>query len=91
MKIQGMPIREVYVPRRLEVGISIDTQPGFVPEYEVREAAVYTRHSTIEWNALDPIEQAACVAHYRMHLLIESHVNEAVHKHSERERNRNRR
>jgi hypothetical protein len=81
-----MPIREVVVPRRIEVGISTDTQAGFVSEYEIREAAHYTGHNSLEWSLLESSEQAACVAHYRMHLLIESHVNEAIHKHSERER-----
>lgn len=83
-----MPIRDVVIPRRIEVGISTDTQAGFVSEYEVREAAHYTGHNSLEWAALDADEQAACVAHYRMHLLIESHVNEAVHRHTERERRR---
>ena len=65
------------------MGISLDTSFGLVPDYEMREAAVYCNYNLTEWDSLTGDEKAFCVAQYRIHNLIDAHVNEAVRAHSE--------
>lgn len=62
--------------------------PGAVPEYECREAAVYTHVPWATWLTMDGRERAAAVAHYRAHLLIEAHINDASEKASEAKQRR---
>ena len=69
-----------------------ETRLGMVPEYECREAAVYAQTPWLEWTEMPAAERAASVAHYRMHLMIDSHINDAQEKESDRKsRNRSRR
>lgn len=70
------------LPSKVNVGISIESNQGFVSEYEMREACLYVGHTWASWSELDSDERASCVAHWRMHLLIEAHVNEAVSKYN---------
>lgn len=71
------------LPQRINVGITIESNEGYVSEYECREACLYSGYTWPDWYNLDITERATCVAHYRMHMLIEAHVNEAVYKFSE--------
>lgn len=81
MTVAGEIITAVHLPQRVKVGIEIEPEhEGFVPEYEAREAAVFGNYNYSQWQSLSSWERAAGVAHYRMHLLVESHVNEAVYK-----------
>lgn len=83
MTIAGEVITAVHLPRRIRVDIAVETPfEGFVPEYECREAAIFGNFNWTEWNALDAYERAACIAHHRMHMLVEAHVNEAVYKYN---------
>lgn len=58
--------------------------PGLVPELEERESALFCGYKWKEWLALERIERAANIAHYRMHRLIEMHGEDAVSRESER-------
>lgn len=80
MKVQGIPIRELHLPQRINVGISIEANEGFVSEYECREAAIFGHYNWSEWQNLESSDRIEAIAHWRMHLLIESHVGEAVHR-----------
>lgn len=53
---------------------------GVVPEIEAREAAVFSGYTWPSWNDLEPDQRASSVAHYRLHLLIDSHINDAVER-----------
>lgn len=53
---------------------------GLVPEFEEREAAVFVHIAWEEWQVISGLERAKAVAHYRMHSMIEAHVNDAVSK-----------
>lgn len=60
----------------IDTKIFIEADPaGFIPEYEEREVAVFVHCSWHMWGKLTWQERAAAIAHYRMHNLIESHVN----------------
>ena len=62
--------------------------PGFVPEFECREAAIYTCMTWAEWEALSVSDQADAVAHYRMNLMIKAHLDDAVGTQADRDRRR---
>jgi hypothetical protein len=55
-----------------------------VPEIEEREAAIFCGYTWKEWqefSLLDPEgrwNRAAGIAHYRLHHLIEQHIDDAV-------------
>jgi hypothetical protein len=49
-----------------------------VPEYEIREAALYCGYTLVEFEDIDYEEKCLAVAQYRMHALIESHVSDAI-------------
>lgn len=57
---------------------------GLVPELEERESAVFVGYRWTEWTELDYRERARSVAHYRIHLMIDAHTQEAVHQDAER-------
>lgn len=62
--------------------------PGIATEYECREACIFSGYTWKEWRGLDWYERAATVAHYRVHYLIEAHVQDAVRVNSERKSRR---
>lgn len=73
------------LPQRVNVGIRIETDlEGYVPEYECREAAVFTHCSWSEWEELSNSSKAYSIAHYRAHHDILAHINEAIHQQSNR-------
>lgn len=74
----GEPIDEYPLNKHVSHGIEIKANNGFVPEYEEREAAVFALIPWANWEIIPWQERAAAVAHYRMHNLIESHVNDAI-------------
>lgn len=57
---------------------------GVVAEFEEREAAIFSGYTWKEWqefDLLDPVgrwSRASGVAHYRLHSLIEQHVEDAI-------------
>lgn len=63
---------------------------GLVPELEEREAAIFCGYTWKEWqefSLLDPIgrwERASCIAHYRLHNLIQQHTEDAMSTEIER-------
>lgn len=59
----------------IDYGVEIE---GLVPLYVEREAARFTLYNWSEWIDLDPMERAACVAHYRLHDMIEMHIQDAI-------------
>ena len=58
--------------------------PGFVPEYEEREAARFGLYNWTQWQFLDTKEKASVVAQRRMSNLIRLHQDDAVHLEMER-------
>jgi hypothetical protein len=78
-----MPLSEWILPSKLDSGISLEAQLlGLVPELEAREAAVYTLIPWDQWVRLDSIARAYAVAHYRVHLSIQSHMHDAAEQKS---------
>lgn len=73
----------MHLKQRLRSGIAFEGRPDLVPEFEAREACVYTNYTWDRWQELDWLERATCVAQYRMHNLIDAHMNDAVTKASE--------
>lgn len=69
--------------QRLKSGISFQEEHGQVPEFEAREACVYANYTWVAWQELDWQERATSVAQYRMHNLIDAHVNDASTRASE--------
>lgn len=65
--------------------------PGYVPLFEEREAAVFCHYTPAGFHELPLEERAACVAQYRIHQLIETHVSDAVNKAVELEASKQRR
>ena len=58
--------------------------PGQVPELECREAANFALYNWREWLELEHEDRVMAVAHYRMHIAIEAHVNDASERAAER-------
>ncbi len=58
--------------------------PGFVPEYEEREAARFGLYSWTQWQFLNTNEKASIIAQRRMSNLISLHQDDAVHIEMER-------
>lgn len=50
---------------------------SIVSEIECREAAIYAHYNYTQFYQLEANERASCVAQYRMHFLIEAHVQQA--------------
>lgn len=69
------------------IDLTVDNILGqeWVPEYEVREAALYNRYTWLQWlEELDYGDRIFSVALYRMHILLEAHISDASTKASER-------
>ncbi len=76
----------------MRVGLAVESEvPGTVPIYEALEAAIYCGYSTARWWDVDYLERARAVAQYRMHNLIESHVQNAINRETERKSQQGRR
>ena len=74
-----MPIIEHPLSETVTTGIEFDAlAPGLVPAFEEREAAVFGYYTWSAWQRLTPQERAECVAHYRLHRLVEAHRQDAV-------------
>ncbi len=58
--------------------------PGFVPEYEEREAARFGLYNWTQWQFLNTDEKASIIAQRRMSNLIRLHQDDAVHIEMER-------
>ena len=66
-------------------GIEYRTRlPGLVPEFEEREAARFGHYTWVAWQQLTYEDRAFGVAHYRTHILVELHQNDAQSKELER-------
>lgn len=68
----------------IQINIRYERDGQEVPEYECREACVYANYNWRDWQDLDWYERAAAVGQYRMHHLIESHVQDKVQKEAAR-------
>lgn len=65
----------------MDSGIQISPLlPGLVPEYDCREAAVYVHVSWPDWLDLSGYDRAMAVAHYRIQLMIQAHVEDAAQR-----------
>ena len=53
---------------------------GLVSEFEEREATVYVGYTWMQWLDLPWHERAASVAHYRLHLAVDAHIQHAANK-----------
>lgn len=65
------------LPQKVNTGITIQGPTDLVPEYDEREAAIY---SLIPWNQWDKMsygDRVGVVAHYRVHQQIEAHIHQA--------------
>jgi hypothetical protein len=82
----GIPIREVPINIKVDPDIDIDSPSGEVPLFEQREAAVFSHYNWTEWQQLTATEKAECIAHYKLHSLVEAHTNDALNAHAESER-----
>lgn len=77
-------ILQYHLPKRINIDISFESQLDLVPELEEREAAVYVNASWAEWCAMGWQERAAAIAHYRLHILIDAHIQDAIDRESRR-------
>lgn len=73
----------IHLKQRLRSGISFTETAGQVPEYEAREACIYSNYNWMQYQELDWQERAYTIAQYRMHNLIEAHISDASHRASE--------
>lgn len=85
-----IPIHHLPQPKSpIAVNISYGGDGITVPEFECREAAVYGHYNWTEWAELDHLDRAGAVAQYRLHHMIESHVQDESRKDSERKSRKN--
>lgn len=85
MHRHGEPIDDYPLGKQLTTGIEIKSNNGFVPEYEEREAAVFSLIPWVNWENLNWYDRAAAVAHYRMHNIIDAHINDAAEQERRRQ------
>ena len=91
MTRNGIPIWEHGVRRPVSTGIEFDPEiPDCVPQYEVREAAVYCRYNPMEFYDLPWQERAMAVAQYRIRRWVDLNADDAVQAASEAAARRNR-
>lgn len=64
-------------PVRTGIDYGVDL-PGLIPPYLEREAARFALYNWSNWIELDPMERAACVAHYRLSKMVDMHVEDAI-------------
>lgn len=79
MKRHGEDIRTYPLRRPISTGVGYNSiLEACVSPFEEREAAVYCNYSPAEFYGLPLEERAACVAQYRLHWLVENHIQDAV-------------
>lgn len=83
----GLPLKEYVLSKKLDVGIQFTSELGLVPEIEEREAAVFCQVPYYVWTELPWQERSSCLAHYRLHLMIEAHIDDAQAQDAERRAN----
>lgn len=66
----------------------MESELGVVPEYEAREAAVYVHCPWDKWIELSYSDRAYGVAHFRTHLALQAHVQQAAEHYAESETRR---
>lgn len=88
MTREGIPIHLHPLPRTVNSGIVVGQANGEVSEYDCRESCVYAHYNWMQWIELHWWERSMCVAQYRIHLLIDAHVNAAAHRDSVRDSKR---
>lgn len=79
------------IPIKVDSGITLERQLEMVPDFEAREAAVYTLCPFKMWETLPASDRAFAVAHYRMHLAIQGHMQQAAEQAAESAAARSRR
>ena len=81
----GTPILSYSLPHPVDAGIRQSVLPGYVTEYECRDAARFNNYTWTEWlEQLDNGERAMCVAYMRVSHAIEANVHDAHNQYSER-------
>lgn len=85
MSRHGIPIEEYPIRRTLDSGIEMYSEFGLVPEFEEREACVFSNYTWKEWLSNEWQERAQAVAHYRLHHIIDSHVQQAAEQYAKRQ------
>lgn len=71
----------------VNTGIGVEPLlPGFVPEYECREAAAFAHYNWVSWLELTNVERVRTIAHYRVHRMVDQHVQHAIQQHAEMQR-----
>ena len=70
---------------QVRTGISYGSlAEGLVPEFELREAAIFSGYTWKEWQALDYNERVYGVAYFRLRKVVEMHQEDAVQSTIER-------
>jgi hypothetical protein len=64
-------------PPERDTQIRVASDGIHVTEFDAREAAVFCHYNWTEFQELTQDEKAACIAHYRIHIAIESHTHDA--------------
>lgn len=85
----GEPIQLYPLKDSIHTGIETDDLReilGMIPEYEEREACVFSGYAWREWLTEDIRERAAAVAHYRLHNQITRHAQDAASRWLDRKR-----
>lgn len=88
MTRSGIPLREYLLPKQINIDISTPSLFGLIGELEEREAAIYSLYNWTKWQQLSYDERVAAISHYRLHLLIDSHIQDAIDKHAAKARRR---
>jgi hypothetical protein len=72
-----MPLMELALPQRVNIGITYDSILNLVPEIEERDAALFGLYNWTAWSRLSVEQKAAGIAHYRLTNLMKAHIQEA--------------
>lgn len=88
----GEPIQTYRLNQGVKTGIfQTALIEGLVPEIEEREAAIFCGYTWKEWlefDLSDPIDRwnrVSGIAHYRIHKIIQSNMDDAVNEHVDRQ------
>lgn len=87
-----MLLRDHPLPGMVSTGLHYDRLLDvLVPPIEERDACLFSLYNWTEWQRLEVSERAACIAHYRVHHLIQLHQQDAIHREMERRNEQSRR
>lgn len=78
MMRNGLPLSEYILPKKIHVGLEVETHPGLVSDYEARDAAKFNLYNWTDWCSISSEERAICVAFFRISNAVEEHVQDAI-------------